>query len=384
MPKVSIGIHVTDDPDRLAKTLAALAAHTPQPNRLLILGDGAGEPVRATLQRLPHIEQTNTDEIRGAPACFNRLVRSGDSDIFVLLENGAEPGPQWLERIIAALKRNPEHGLAGPSTNRSWNQQGVVPPAGAHTADAVEMARTVARRFGSACRTLEPLYSLSDFCYVVTSAAVRAVGEADEGYGTGPCWEMDFNIRAQRAGFKGVWVCGAYVHRAPLPARRAAEDQKHFEASKRRYQDKFCGLRLSGLKRDYREHCRGDACSNFAPRDLILILPATQPLPLEPAVGDWPLASCIMPTYNRRQFIPRAVAYFLAQDYPNLELVVVDDGSDPIDDLLPADLASATSASKANKTPARSVTLLARPHAASTFCTGTMTTGTARTVSPAR
>lgn len=47
--------------------------------------------------------------------------------------------------------------------------------------------------------------------------------------------------------------------------------------------------------------------------------------------------SCIMPTYNRRPFVGRAVAQFLAQDYAARELIVVDDGSDAIADLLPLD-----------------------------------------------
>lgn len=42
-----------------------------------------------------------------------------------------------------------------------------------------------------------------------------------------------------------------------------------------------------------------------------------------------------MPTRNRRHFVPRAIAYFLRQDYPNRELVVLDDGEDTIADLLP-------------------------------------------------
>lgn len=50
-----------------------------------------------------------------------------------------------------------------------------------------------------------------------------------------------------------------------------------------------------------------------------------------------PLVSCIMPTYNRRPFVPRAIAQFLEQDYPNRELVIVDDGTDPIADLVPSD-----------------------------------------------
>jgi glycosyltransferase involved in cell wall biosynthesis len=50
-----------------------------------------------------------------------------------------------------------------------------------------------------------------------------------------------------------------------------------------------------------------------------------------------PIVTCIMPTHNRRAFVPRAVAWFLRQTYPNAELIVVDDGSDPVGDLLHAD-----------------------------------------------
>lgn len=48
-----------------------------------------------------------------------------------------------------------------------------------------------------------------------------------------------------------------------------------------------------------------------------------------------PLVSCIMPTSNRRKFVPLALQYFSRQDYLNRELIVIDDGSDPIADLIP-------------------------------------------------
>jgi hypothetical protein len=53
--------------------------------------------------------------------------------------------------------------------------------------------------------------------------------------------------------------------------------------------------------------------------------------------GGLPLISCILPTYNRRGFLPHAIHYFLRQDYPNRELLVVDDGPDAVGDLIPAD-----------------------------------------------
>lgn len=55
------------------------------------------------------------------------------------------------------------------------------------------------------------------------------------------------------------------------------------------------------------------------------------------AAPERPLVSCIMPTYDRRRFVPDALRYFQRQDYPRLELLILDDGSDPIADLVPED-----------------------------------------------
>lgn len=51
--------------------------------------------------------------------------------------------------------------------------------------------------------------------------------------------------------------------------------------------------------------------------------------------NELPLVSCIMPTYNRRKFIPYAIEYFLRQDYCNKELIIIDDGADVVEDLVP-------------------------------------------------
>jgi glycosyltransferase involved in cell wall biosynthesis len=42
-----------------------------------------------------------------------------------------------------------------------------------------------------------------------------------------------------------------------------------------------------------------------------------------------------MPTANRRPFVAQAVRCFLAQDYAEKELVIVDDGADAMADLMP-------------------------------------------------
>jgi hypothetical protein len=55
----------------------------------------------------------------------------------------------------------------------------------------------------------------------------------------------------------------------------------------------------------------------------------------DPAPDVGPKVTCVMPTYNRRGFVERSIRLFLTQDYPNAELVVVDDGEDDVSDLVP-------------------------------------------------
>ncbi|PWG80211.1 glycosyltransferase family 2 protein [Pararcticibacter amylolyticus] len=50
---------------------------------------------------------------------------------------------------------------------------------------------------------------------------------------------------------------------------------------------------------------------------------------------SFPLVSCIMPTANRQKYIPLAINNFLQQDYPNRELVIIDDGLEPAKALIP-------------------------------------------------
>jgi Methyltransferase domain/Glycosyl transferase family 2 len=69
---------------------------------------------------------------------------------------------------------------------------------------------------------------------------------------------------------------------------------------------------------------------------------AGSPAPLEPASvhaesSSDPLVSCIMPTANRPHLVPQAIAYFLRQTYANRELLILDDGSESVADLIPAD-----------------------------------------------
>jgi glycosyltransferase involved in cell wall biosynthesis len=348
--RFAIGIHLQSEPDRLSATLAHLRAATPPSVDILLLADGPDAATRQMLETCRDLPQSTTDQSLGAAACFNRLLRHSDAELVIFLEAGALVGAGWLEGLLAALQADTRNGLAGPSTNRSWNVQAAFPDA--RETDINRTAALAVARFGIAWQPLEPLYCLADFCYAVRRDVVEAIGGADEAYGAGPCWEMDYTVRAARAGFRAVWAKSSFVYRRPFTLRREQNETRLFEASKRRYQDKFCGLRLSGGRTTYAKHCRGDACRHFAPVDGITLrhpingpaasAEAAQPCaivrpPLADQAAGEPLVSCIMPTRNRRDWLLQAIAYFQRQDYPERELIIIDDSDVDCSDDVPSD-----------------------------------------------
>jgi poly-beta-1,6-N-acetyl-D-glucosamine synthase len=46
-----------------------------------------------------------------------------------------------------------------------------------------------------------------------------------------------------------------------------------------------------------------------------------------PVIVDWPLVTVLLPAYNEQQFLSMTIESVLALDYPNFELLIVDDGS---------------------------------------------------------
>lgn len=46
--------------------------------------------------------------------------------------------------------------------------------------------------------------------------------------------------------------------------------------------------------------------------------------------SSFPLVSLIIPTYERREFLAKSLEFVERQDYPNLEVVIVDDSKEPL------------------------------------------------------
>jgi cellulose synthase/poly-beta-1,6-N-acetylglucosamine synthase-like glycosyltransferase len=339
---ITIGVHAREKAERLEVTLQALAA-TGTAAEIAVLAEGPDLHAKQELAQsfcVRYVELSAS----GAAAAFNHLVQLDAAQICILLEDGARPAPRWLDTLTAPFM-DPEVGLAGPSTNRHWTQQAVFPRTGDTLREAEWAGREAWNRFGTQQISLGDLHGLGDFCYAVRREVIAALGAADETFGGGPCWEMEYSVRAARAGFRAVWAAGSYVHRAPEGEVRRAAEAELFAAAKVRFQDRLCGLRLSGARTLYAAHCRGDACPHFAPSNEIEIVrsfdaeAARLAEPRRPVAraSDQPLVSCMMPTGGRREFALQAIRYFDRQSWPSKELLILDDGTEALEPDLPCD-----------------------------------------------
>jgi len=126
----------------------------------------------------------------------------------------------------------------------------------------------------------------------------------------------------------------AILEQATLCARRHAWDQ--FGTPARRGERGDLAVRFGPVGADDAEDswALGDVTSLMGGElDMYAVAVTTAT-----ASRQWrPSVSCVMPTYNRRSFAARAIRFFGQQDYPDRELVILDDGEDLIEDLVPDD-----------------------------------------------
>ncbi|WP_417356348.1 glycosyltransferase [Gallaecimonas pentaromativorans] len=314
MSELVVGIYCRGQGAALAASLRALWAGTDHGFTPLLLLDGPQPPLPSTWETLPRLSSL---EVLGQGAFINAMKAAMPARVYGFIEAGTLVAPGCIDALLAALLAAPANGLAGPSSNRGWNEQAQLLD---ERLGLAEQAHSLAGE-GQASQYLKPLYSLGGFCLLIKAEVLTHLGGVDEGYGAAPGWEMDTNIRAARLGWQGLWVKEALAIRAASSDTDAA-----LLAGKRRYQKRFCGQWNMEEERLSCAHCLGDNCPHFAHQPMPgATLNASAPAFLPAKAMAAPLVSCVMPTKGRPAWLAQSVRYFLAQDHPNKELVIVFD-----------------------------------------------------------
>jgi GT2 family glycosyltransferase len=129
--------------------------------------------------------------------------------------------PGALERLGAALNADPRLGIAGPVSNGAFNsvlQAAPEPPPALRSFEPEELARFDAYGAALALRGARPAEAgwLLGFCTLMRRELLTQVGLFDEDFGFGYLEEVDYALRARRAGWKLAVAPDAFVYHGGL------------------------------------------------------------------------------------------------------------------------------------------------------------------------
>jgi GT2 family glycosyltransferase/glycosyltransferase involved in cell wall biosynthesis len=195
--------------------------------RLVWVDNGSSAASRAIVdaafakhpRRLSIWSTQNLGFVGGTNAGLRAILgeHASDAEYVVLLNNDTEVTPEWLERLIGALERDPSAAAAGPMTSplspwQSWSNVlsvwGKEAPEALRSGTAGDGSRALAAEFGDSVVTV-PM--LAFFCTVFRKRVFSEVGLLDPRFGAGLGDDDDYCFRLRSAGYGLAFVPGAYV-----------------------------------------------------------------------------------------------------------------------------------------------------------------------------
>ena len=195
---------------------SVLAARCSMPHEVVVIDDASPEPeLRAQVRELAAARRTTLvahDSNRGFVASANEgIALHGDRDV-VLLNSDTEVADGWLDRLAAHAARDAGIGTVTPfSTNATICSYPRT--LAANPMPARETTASLDRAFAQAnAGRAADIPTAVGFCMLVTRRCLGRVGAFDvERYGTGYGEEVDFCMRAARAGFRHVVAADVFV-----------------------------------------------------------------------------------------------------------------------------------------------------------------------------
>lgn len=164
-----------------------------------------------------HRNTQNLGYLRSA----NKGLSLATGSRLLLCNSDTRLAPGALARLEAALDSDPGLGLAGPVSNGAFIsplQRTEAPPAELRSFDDAELARFDAFGLALSGRELPPVEAawLVGFCTLLKREAFTELGPLDERFGFGYMEEVDYAIRARKAGWKLAVVPDAFVFHGGL------------------------------------------------------------------------------------------------------------------------------------------------------------------------
>jgi GT2 family glycosyltransferase/tetratricopeptide (TPR) repeat protein/SAM-dependent methyltransferase len=204
----SIVILTHNQLDYTRQCVDSIRRHTDEPYELIFIDNASTDGTVEYLSALPDVRLIRNERNRGFPAAANQGIQAAGGQQVLLLNNDCVVCTGWLGRLLAALYREPDIGLAGPCSNFvSGEQQVEVSYTDLTRLDAFAWDWAKAHH-----RQVENTDRLVGFCLLIRRAVIDQIGPLDERFGIGCFEDDDFCWRALAAGFRAVIARDAFVH----------------------------------------------------------------------------------------------------------------------------------------------------------------------------
>ena len=226
----------------LADTLACLESlgHSEYPalDRVVVDNGSTDGSVSAIHKRFPAVTVLENKENLGYTGGNNRGLRHAlaqGADYALLLNNDTEVAPDMLGRLVEAVESDSQVGLAGP-TIYYYGQPDVIWSAGGManwrhgSTTMVGVDEPDRGQFGVEPRTVD---FASGCALLARSEVLKQVGLLDERF-FAYFEEVEWCVRAARAGYKTVHVPAAHIWHKIAPSARAASPLAHYYMTRNR------------------------------------------------------------------------------------------------------------------------------------------------------
>ena len=225
--------------DDVRNCLESISQYTTEPYNLILIDDGSDKTTKDFLalfaSREPKCKLIRNETAKGYTYAANMGMRASQSLFFVLLNSDTIVGPEWIDRMYRIFLNDEKIGIVGPLSNTaSWQSVPKLSEDGDWATNPLpegftvtKMAKSIAKYSGCIFPEV-PL--LNGFCLMIRKRVVDQIGFFDEeNFGKGYGEEDDFNLRAEKAGWKKVIADDVFIFHAQS---RSYSHQQRYELSR--------------------------------------------------------------------------------------------------------------------------------------------------------
>ncbi|MBI4350603.1 MAG: glycosyltransferase family 2 protein [Elusimicrobia bacterium] len=220
--------------------LSGLRLNAGRPVELVLVDDASPLEKETAAQALKAREWARVIYLRNAEnlgyvRSVNRGLAAATGELLLVCNSDTRLSPGSLDALCAALDSGPSVGIVGPVSDGAFNssiQQAAGCPDRLRSFSREELARFDACGERLAAGAAPPFEAgwLLGFCTLMRREVYAGLGPFDEGFGYGYLEEIDYAIRARRAGWKLAVAPGAFVfhgglRRGPQPTGNNAGSQ---------------------------------------------------------------------------------------------------------------------------------------------------------------